>query len=207
MIFPALPSRTAMTAGSSSPAPASRRTCWPWQSSGVVLGLRHAEVLFQRLKSSADYAEFAEDTVCSSAPVGAAYSPFESTNDQTIGVMLDREQSVQAFSSELPDSLFPDFHFKAGGGTLGEALVFLILRDLWNDHAEVRQAYREVSNRALPQFAHRQPGPPVLSGRKCECGRRVDSDLPPAFRSREPLLPRRHRRGQSDRAATRQLYL
>ena len=36
---------------------------------GTVLGLRHAGVLFQILQSSADYAEFAEDTVCSSSPV------------------------------------------------------------------------------------------------------------------------------------------
>ena len=117
---------------------------------GTVLGLRHAGVLFQRLKSSADYAEFAEETVCSSSPVQAAYSRFESTSDSTIGVMLNRQQPVQGFSG-TSDAQFPDYHFKAAGGTIGQALVFLILHDLWSDHAEVRQAYREVSNGSLPQ--------------------------------------------------------
>ena len=64
--------------------------------------------------------------------------------------MLNRRQPVQDFFG-TSDAQFPDYHFKAGGGTIGEALVFLILHDLWNDHAEVRQAYRAVSNRALPR--------------------------------------------------------
>ena len=116
---------------------------------GMVLGLRHAEVLLQRLKLDADYAQFAESTVCSDFPIEHAIDRFRTTSDQTIGVMLNRQQPIQS-TFGTSDTQYPDYHFRPGGGTLGEALIFLIVHDLWNDHAEVRQAYRGVSNRDIP---------------------------------------------------------
>ena len=116
---------------------------------GMVLGLRHAQVLFQRLKSSEDYDEFAENTVCSNFPIDHAYNSFRPNSDQTIGVMLNKQQPIQS-DIGISDAQFPDYQFRAEGGTLGEALVFLIVHDLWDSHAEVRQAYRSISNSDIP---------------------------------------------------------
>ena len=116
---------------------------------GMVLGLRHAQVLFQRLKSSEDYDEFAENTVCSNFPIDHAYNSFRPSSDQTIGVMLNKQQPIQS-DNGISDAQFPDYQFRAEGGTLGEALVFLIVHDLWDSHAEVRQAYRSISNSDIP---------------------------------------------------------
>ncbi len=118
---------------------------------GMVLALRHAEVLFQRLKAGGDYSRFAEETVCSSAPVDAAISRFLASSDQSIGVMLSPADDVQN-SYGLKHTSYPYYEYLtfSPNGTLAEALVFLMVHDLWNDIAEVRQAYRSVSNSDLP---------------------------------------------------------
>ena len=116
------------------------------EETGNVLAWRHAEVLFRRLKAREDFRQFAEEAVCESYPGnirGAALAPFQ-TGEHNLAVLSNTGQVVQGGSIESP-LVAPDYHYLAGG-SLGAALVFLVVVDLWEQEPIVRKVYREVSN-------------------------------------------------------------
>ena len=120
----------------------------PVEEASLVLALRHAEVLFERLKAREDYAEFAENTVCSSDAGGDAQRSFMDAHDHTIGVFANELRSVgSAVGSWLSGATYPNYNYQ--DAHFGEILVFLIVHDLWETHAAVRRLYRSVSNADL----------------------------------------------------------
>ena len=120
----------------------------PVEEASLVLALRHAEVLFERLKAREDYAEFAENTVCSSDAGGDAQRSFMDAYDHTIGVFANELRSVgSAVGSWLSGATYPNYNYQ--DAHFGEILVFLIVHDLWETHAAVRRLYRSVSNADL----------------------------------------------------------
>ena len=111
-----------------------------------VLAWRHAEVLFRRLKAREDFRQFAENTVCVSDPFEtpmAALDPF-ALGDHNLAVEAHTGQVIQGGSME-DLSVAPDYHYGVYG-SLGGALVFLLVVDLWEQEPIVRKLYREVSN-------------------------------------------------------------
>ena len=120
----------------------------PVEEASLVLALRHAEVLFERLKAREDYGEFAENTVCSSDAGGDAQRSFMDAYDHTIGVFANELRSVgSAVGSWLSGATYPNYNYQ--DAHFGEILVFLIVHDLWETHAAVRRLYRSVSNADL----------------------------------------------------------
>ena len=119
----------------------------PVEEASLVLALRHAEVLFERLKAREDYAEFAENTVCSSDAGGDAQRSFMEAYDHTIGIFANELRSVSVRGSGLNGVTYPNYNYQ--DADFGEILVFLIVHDLWENDAAVRRLYRRVSNADL----------------------------------------------------------
>ena len=129
------------------------------EEAGNVMAWRHAEVLFRRLEARTDFRQFAEETVCASSPLEtrtAALAPFE-LGDHNPAVLSNTGQVVQGGSLETR-FVAPDFHYTSFG-SVGGAVVFLLVVDLWEREPIVRKVYREVSNvDALnPEFRSRYP--------------------------------------------------
>ena len=119
----------------------------PAEELATALALRHAGVLFERLQSDAGYAEFAQDTLCSSDPRSTVSAPFWASRDHTLGVFPYTDRIVLAHAANEATA-WPAYYF--GAGELDSAVLFLILYDLWETHPEVRDLYRETSNADLP---------------------------------------------------------
>lgn len=110
------------------------------------LALRHAEVLFGRLKERNDYAEFAEDAVCDRHPSYAVQQPFRESREHSPGLFAHVAKTVgEGPGSEVLSAFsWERYHFRTG--SLNGALLFLVLHDLWNNHAAVRALYRATTN-------------------------------------------------------------
>ena len=119
----------------------------PVEEASLVLALRHAEVLFERLRARDDYSEFAENTVCSSDPAGDAQRSFMEARDQTIGVFANELRAVGGRGSSTNGVTYPNYNYQ--DADFGEILVFLIVHDLWENDAAIRRLYRRVSNADL----------------------------------------------------------
>ena len=122
----------------------------PVEEASTVLALRHAEVLFERLKARADYAEFAENTVCSRDAGGDAQRSFMAAYDHTIGIFANEFRSIGLLGtgSTVTGVTYPNYLYQ-DAADFGEILVFLIVHDLWENDAAVRRLYRRVSNADL----------------------------------------------------------
>ena len=119
----------------------------PVEEASLVFALRHAEVLFKRLKGREDYDQFVKDTVCSTDAAFAAQASFMETRDHSIGVFGNELRSISVFGSRVIGTTHPEYYYQ--NAYFGEILVFLILHDLWEKHATIRRLYRRVSNADL----------------------------------------------------------
>ena len=119
----------------------------PSEEFAVAISLRHAEVLFSRLRERDDYEEFAEQTLCSEIRNFDAIDPFTGTSSQNL-MILARTGEAMGHPNDAA-SFAPDYEHRFG--TIGAAVVFLMLHELWQSDARVRQLYRDTPNGDVPQ--------------------------------------------------------
>ena len=108
-----------------------------------ILAMRHAEVLLGNLKARSDYAQFVEDALCAARPKHEMQAPFTAAKDHTLGRFANSDALVGG-----PDAPFAasahQYQFRSG--TLQGALVLLVLHDMWETRAAVRDVYRATIN-------------------------------------------------------------
>ena len=119
----------------------------PEEAFSVALTMRHAEVLFSRLKAREDYAEHAQKSFCASNPATFSLRPLSGKKNWHIGLTANTIERVGGPTAALPTSA--DYEHRHG--TLGDALVFLMLHDFWQSRAAVRQLYRNTPNGDVPR--------------------------------------------------------
>ena len=73
-------------------------------------------------------------------------------------------------------------------GSIGDAVNFLALVELWQQEPIVRRLYRNTSNEelVLPKDADKSFSYLYYDARGCDRGRRVDPEAPPPLRVRQP---------------------
>ena len=122
---------------------------------GSVFAWRHAEVLFNRLKAREDIRHLMQQAVCDSSPRSAKARVLEkfSNGDHNLALLSNTLQHIQG-SPNLGATGDYDF---SKDETIGGALVFLMVFDLWEKEPMVRKVYREVSNEGIVRPAHTQP--------------------------------------------------
>ncbi len=116
---------------------------FPAEEASKTLALRHAEVLLARLKQLPDYPQFAEDSVCASNPDAAIQNRFFESREHTLGLFPNSTRLVGDVGSDLTPPL-QYYHYRTG--SLDQALLFLVLHDLWSTHPEIRDTYRATVN-------------------------------------------------------------
>ena len=121
------------------------------EEGGTVWSLRHAEVLFHRLKARENYWAVAEETMCktkTSVNFGNAAREHAlglfTPGKQNPAVMSNTGEGIQG-GSIGNIHVAPDY-FYTDSAHLGGALVFLMAVDLWEREPIVRKLYRDVSN-------------------------------------------------------------
>ena len=113
----------------------------------IAVTHRHAEVLFNDLKSRPDYS--VQPTLCSG---GGAIRPYRDRKDANLAV-LSGDGSIVGRDDAGNEPVLPSsrrYDFEHLHGTLGEAMDFQILVDLWRTQPAIRRLYRETSNGAVP---------------------------------------------------------
>ena len=113
------------------------------EEASKTLALRHAEVLLGRLKARDGYEQFAADAVCGADPALAVQAPFTESREHTLGVFANSDVPVGGEGALTATSVYR-YDFRTGA--LNEALLFLVLHDLWETHPAVRDAYRATLN-------------------------------------------------------------
>ena len=120
---------------------------FPAEEVSRVLALRHAEVLLGRLKQRSDYAQFVEDALCAQYPQATPHNelqkPFMAANEHTLAALANTGEIVGGYYAVTSYS-FPMYLFRTG--RLQAALAFLVLHDMWETHASVRDVYRATTN-------------------------------------------------------------
>ncbi len=109
---------------------------------GTTLGLRHAEVLFTRLKGRSDYAAVAEARMCNTQTAASLFSKEE----YDLSLLSTAGTHVQGAPVTTPAQAG---EYVGGSIRLGRALDFLILYDLYQSREAVQQLYRTTSNREM----------------------------------------------------------
>ena len=109
---------------------------------GTTLGLRHAEVLFTRLKARSDYAAVAEARMCNTQTAASLFSKEE----YDLSLLSTAGTHVQGAPVTTPAQAG---EYVGGSVRLGGALDFLILYDLYQSREAVQQLYRTTSNREM----------------------------------------------------------
>ena len=114
-----------------------------------MASLRHAEVLFNRLKKRDNFAELAEQAVCGDIkPVVNGLFPME---DHFLALMHRGDQLilVQDDSEDLPH---PQEYFGSGNGSVEQSLEFLLLHDIWSRDGRVSDFYATLGNEQVSDF-------------------------------------------------------
>ena len=113
-----------------------------------MLSLRHAEILFNRLKKRDNYAELAERAVC--GEIRQVINLFH-RKDHYLALMHDGDQLIEV--QARPDDLFPRGRFGSGNANVEHSLQFLILHDFWSKDSRVSNFYSSVGNEQVsPRF-------------------------------------------------------
>ena len=116
----------------------------PAEEFAVEASIRHADVLFQRIKAGDDYNEFAREVVCASDPAVPIRARFMDSREYTLDMFPDSDRFIGPSDDlSLASSVH---HYDYYSGTLSDNVVFLILHDLWKNVPDVRAMYRTVSN-------------------------------------------------------------
>ena len=118
------------------------------EEAGAVWSWRHAEVLSRGLKDREDFRQFAEQTVCqgrsrSTSIRGHALGAFP-PRDGNLALLSNTGDIIQG-APHNSLMVTPDYRYHMHG-SLGGALVFLMVADLWQHEPIVRKLYRDVSN-------------------------------------------------------------
>ena len=121
------------------------------EEGGTVWSLRHAEVLFHRLKARENYWAVAEETMCKTK---TSVNFGNTAREHAVGLFTPGEQNPAVMSNTgegIQGGSIGDIHvapdyFYTGSAHLGGALVFLMVVDLWEREPIVRKLYRDVSN-------------------------------------------------------------
>ena len=128
---------------------------FPAEEASLQLAMRHGEQLLQRLKSSADYAEFAEDFVCFANPndaVDIIRTRFYYNYEHSLAHFANSGDVVGGADAGLYASVVSGaYDFRTG--TIPGIVRLLILQDFWNEVPEVRELYRRTSNADLPALS------------------------------------------------------
>lgn len=117
---------------------------------GSMLSLRHAQVLFNRLKMRDNYAESAEQVICGEVNSGDRLFAQE---DYFLGIMHsgDKLVAVQEDSDELPHA---QEGFSSGNANIHHSLNLLILHDYWKRDRRVFDFYARLGNEEVsPRFS------------------------------------------------------
>ena len=109
---------------------------------GTTLGLRHAEVLFTRLKARSDYAAVAEARMCNTQTAASLFSKEE----YDLSLLSTAGTHVQGAPVTTPAQAG---EYVGGSVRLGGTLDFLILYDLYQSREAVQQLYQTTSNREM----------------------------------------------------------
>ena len=121
------------------------------EEGGTVWSLRHAEVLFHRLKARENYWAVAEETMCKTK---TSVNFGNAAREHALGLFTPGEQNPAVMSNTGEGiqggsigniHVAPDY-FYTNSAHLGGALVFLMAVDLWEREPIVRKLYRDVSN-------------------------------------------------------------
>ena len=115
-----------------------------------MLSLRHAQVLFNRLKKRDNYAELAEQTVCGQFIRVTDLFPVE---DHFLGIMHSGDQLivVQEDSDDIDIENIRGRTFHSGNANLDTSLKFLILHDIWSRDNRVFDFYARLGNEQVSQ--------------------------------------------------------
>ena len=119
-----------------------------WELADTLV-LRHAQVLFQRLRNSEDYDLFVKSAMCKEAPdfledIGKRFE-WQHAN---ISRLSSSGELVQA-DLAVPDLLGD---YRAGGSSVRRAIAFLIYHDALLRFDHVRSQYRETSNEDMLDY-------------------------------------------------------
>ena len=128
---------------------------FPAEEASLQLAMRHGEQLLQRLKSAADYAEFAEEFVCFADPTDAVdkiKSRFYQDHEHSLAHFANSGVVVGGARAQLYASIVSG-HYDFRTGTIPGIVRLLVLRDFWNEVPEVRALYRRTSNEDLPALS------------------------------------------------------
>ena len=126
---------------------------------GAVWSWRHAEVLFSRLKDRyTDFPQYAEQLMCGSTS-NALYtlsSQFDQ-RDHNLSVLAtidDGDITPEGLLDRASAYVSNTYHYQTDG-SIGDAVNFLTLFELWEQDPIVRKLYRDTSNEdtVLPENA------------------------------------------------------
>ena len=120
----------------------------------AMLSVRHAEVLFNRLKQRGDYTKVARTVICTHPAETPTYpgTPF-SVEEDNIAVMHDdgRLKMVQQRS----ETVRPGVNYRSRYASIGHSLRLLLLHDAWSRDTRVSDLYSLVANEEVPAFYFR----------------------------------------------------
>ncbi|MYH33675.1 MAG: hypothetical protein F4133_07680 [Gammaproteobacteria bacterium] len=117
-----------------------------------MLSLRHAQILFNRLKKRDDYAELAEQAVCGENLRLTRLFPLE---DHYLASMHDGDQLivVQEDSDDIGQVHDQKF-FSSGNASVENSLKFLALHDFWSRDSRVSNFYARLGNEEVsPRYS------------------------------------------------------
>ena len=118
---------------------------------GSMLSLRHAQVLFNRLKKRDDYAELAEQVVCGEIHRVTRLFPLE---DHYLAAMHDEDRLivVQQDSDDI-GQIHDQRFFSSGNANVEASLRILFLHDIWSRDRRVSDFYARLGNEHVsPRF-------------------------------------------------------
>ena len=120
------------------------------EEAGAVWSLRHAEVLMRILRARhADFRQWGEDLVCAHSDVEAQFKPTVRSFDQedhNLFLPANHELTIRdGLIAGISDLVGYNYYYHPAG-SVGDAMIFLTIVDLWRKEPIVRHLYRKVSN-------------------------------------------------------------
>ncbi len=119
------------------------------EEAGAVWSWRHAEVLFRILQSRhRDFVEWGTELVCQNSEVEALFQPTVRSFDQSdhnLFVAANSDLVIEDGLVNASDLVRYNYYYHPDG-SVGDALIFLTIVELWRADPLVRHLYRKTSN-------------------------------------------------------------
>ena len=120
------------------------------EEAGAVWSLRHAEVLMRILRARhSDFRQWGEQLVCAGSDVEALFRPTVRSFDQedhNLFVPANHELTITDGLIDGVSDLVRYNYYYHPAGSVGDAMIFLTIVDLWRKEPIVRRLYRTTSN-------------------------------------------------------------